>query len=107
MEQPDVATAPAATLVSIKLALSDEARASLAAVRVAQESARTRARRQTVRTRIWFAFVVAGMALAAVAFAPRLKRLRPFRAKAVTTATGAKPVPRAPASPAPRVPAPP
>ncbi|HEY7374879.1 MAG TPA: hypothetical protein VIF57_22140 [Polyangia bacterium] len=64
-----------------RLVLSDEVRASLAAVRVAQEAARVRARRQTVQTRFWFATSVAAAAAIAFAFAPRVARWRHGRAQ--------------------------
>jgi len=86
MEQAEVVSGPGAAVVSVKLALSDEAHASLAAVRVAQESARLRARQQTVRTRIWFAALVVAAALAGAAIGPRIARLRKARAKAVAAA---------------------
>jgi tetratricopeptide (TPR) repeat protein len=62
-----------ASFSGIKLPLSEEARASLAAVRAAQEAARLRARRETVRTRLWFGAIVAAIAVAVVVIGPRAK----------------------------------
>ena len=72
-------------------ALSAEVRVSLAAVRVAQVDARLRARRQTVRTRIWFVTSLAAVGLAAFAVGSWLFRGRHARPRAslltpVTTA---------------------
>ena len=94
MEQPDVRAAAAATasVISLGRALSDEARASLEAVRVAQEAARLRARRQTTHARLWFIALVGCVVLFAVAFAPRLARWRQARPKANTTAARPAPV---------------
>lgn len=66
---------PAASQVSFRLALAQEARASLEAVREAQEAARLRARRQTRRARLLFVVSMAGLALAAVAMGPRVTRI--------------------------------
>jgi tetratricopeptide (TPR) repeat protein len=76
MEQPDASGATAIPLVSGRIALSDEARASLQAVRVAQESARQRARQQTQRARLLFAIAAAGIALLVMGVAPRVSRWR-------------------------------
>jgi hypothetical protein len=105
MEQPDVpaAAAASASVVSLGRALSDEARASLEAVRVAQEAARLRARRQTAHARLWFIALVGGVVLFAVAFAPRLARWRQARPKANTTAARPAPVHTAPQPVAPVV----
>jgi len=70
-EQSDVMSGPGVPLVSLKLALSKEVRASLEAVRVAEEKARLRARRQTVQARAWLATMVGIIGLTAVV-APRL-----------------------------------
>ena len=74
MEQSDVSVeATRIPSQSAGRALSAEVRASLEAVRVAQVGARLRARRQTARTRFWFATLVAAVGLAAVAVGPRLR----------------------------------
>jgi tetratricopeptide (TPR) repeat protein len=62
-----------ASFSGIKLPLSEEARASLAAVRAAQEAARLRARRETVRTRLWFGAIVVAIAVVVVVIGPRAK----------------------------------
>src|SRR5207244_4317131 len=89
-----------APLVSLKLALSDEARASLEAVRTAQEAARARARQQTVRARIWLAIwlaiLAAAFGLTAVALGPRVARSWQPRAHAPAAA----PAPSSSSSPA-------
>src|SRR5690349_16854523 len=106
MEQTDSATAtgPELPVVPPRLALSDEVRASLAAIRVAQEAARARARRQTVQTRFWFATSVAIVAASAFAFGPRVVRWRHGRAQAAVMAPAApEAAPPAPlAAPAPK-----
>lgn len=96
MEQSEVIAVPSIPTTSLKRVLSDEVRASLEAVRVAQENARLRARRQTVQARIWFLVLVGGVAAAAVV-APRLARHG--RHKAVASAQPS-PVARALAAPA-------
>ncbi len=90
LEQPDTGENRGVAIVSLKLALSQETRASLAAVRVAQESAQRRARQQTMQARIWFALLVGAVALGAVALGPRVTRWRQSRAQA------AKPAPTSP-----------
>ena len=99
MDQPDAVADPKVPIVSFKLALSEEARASLETVRVAQELARGRARRQTVQTRIRCATLVGAVALAAL-LAPRLARLRHARVQASLSAP-TSPIPSAPATPVP------
>jgi len=74
IQEQDVSAA--APQVSFRLALAEEARASLEAVRVAQEAARSRARRQTLRARLLFAGSMAGVALAVLGFGPRLSHWR-------------------------------
>jgi len=106
MEQTEVlaGTGSDAPVMSPKLALSDEVRASLEAVRVAQQAARVRARRQTVRTRIWFATSVAAAALVAFAFGPRVARSRHAGPQAATAARPSPtflPPPPPPSAPAP------
>jgi tetratricopeptide (TPR) repeat protein len=71
MEQADVSATSSAPIASIRLALSDEAKASLQAVRVAQEAARLQARRQTRVARLWFAASLGALALAGFALGPR------------------------------------
>ncbi|HSY40692.1 MAG TPA: hypothetical protein VLA79_14225 [Polyangia bacterium] len=93
LEQPDTEERSGFAIVSLKLALSQEARASLAAVRVAQESAQKRARRQTMETRLGVALLLGAAALGAVASAPRLARWRQSRAQA---ANAVRPSPLAP-----------
>lgn len=94
LEQPDTGESRGVALVSLKLALSQEARASLAAVRVAQESAQRRARQQTMQARIWLALLVGAVALGAVTLRPRVAEWRQSRAKT------AKPAPTSPRTPA-------
>jgi tetratricopeptide (TPR) repeat protein len=99
LEQPDIdmdidmGERRGVAIVSLKLALSQEARASLAAVRVAQEGAQRRARQQTMQARIWLALVVGAVALGAVALRPRVAHWRQSRAKT------AKPAPTSPRTP--------
>lgn len=69
-----------------KLALSNEVRASLQAVRVAQEAARVRARQQTLTTRVWFAAAVAMLAAVGFTLAPRVARWRHGRVHAAPAA---------------------
>jgi tetratricopeptide (TPR) repeat protein len=82
LEQPETGDNHGVAIVSLKLALSQEARASLAAVRVAQESAQKRARRQTMETRLGVALLLGAAALGVVASGPRLARWRQSRAQA-------------------------
>jgi len=105
IEQTDVPAAAVleAPVVSPRLVLSDEVRASLAAVRAAQEAARVRARRQTAQTRLWFATSVAVAAAIAFAFGPRVARRRHGRAPAPAAAHAT--LAMAPAAPAPAEPA--
>jgi len=99
LEQPDIdmdidmGERRGVAIVSLKLALSQEARASLAAVRVAQEGAQRRARQQTMQARIWLTLVVGVVALGAVALRPRVAHWRQSRAKT------AKPAPTSPRTP--------
>ncbi|MFL5306418.1 MAG: hypothetical protein ACJ8F1_14470 [Polyangia bacterium] len=112
MEQLDFSPGPSAVSIgSVRLSLSDEARASLEAVRAAQEVARRRARQQTRRARLWFLTVVGGVAVAAV-FGPRVARGWQERGRtapaAVPTPAATEPTPipappeAAPAAPQPR-----
>jgi hypothetical protein len=98
LEQPETGESRAVAIVSLKLALSQETRASLAAVRVAQESAQRRARRQTRQARIWVALLVGAVALGAGSLRPRLAHWRQSRAN---TAQPARPMPIATAQAAP------
>jgi len=86
LEQPEIGESRGVAIVSLKLALSQEVRASLAAVRVAQESAQRRARQQTMQARIWLALLVGAVALGAVVSRPRVARWRQSRAKAANPA---------------------
>jgi tetratricopeptide (TPR) repeat protein len=86
LEQPETGEDRGVAIVSLKLALSQEARASLTAVRIAQESAQKRARRQTMETRLGVALLLGAAALGAVASAPRLARWRQSRAQAANAA---------------------
>jgi tetratricopeptide (TPR) repeat protein len=84
LQQPETGKNRGVAIVSLKLALSQETRASLAAVRVAQESAQRRARRQTMETRLGVALLLGAAALGAVALKPRLTHWRQSRAQAAT-----------------------
>jgi tetratricopeptide (TPR) repeat protein len=86
LELPDTGEDRGVAIVSLKLALSQETRASLAAVRVAQESAQRRARQQTVQARIMFALLVGAVAFGAVTLRPRVAHWRQSRAKAAQPA---------------------
>jgi tetratricopeptide (TPR) repeat protein len=77
-------------VMSLKLELSDEARASLEAVRVAQEDARRRAREQTRQARIWFALGL-GIAGTLGVFGPRVVRARRARAQVAAVAPAVAP----------------
>jgi tetratricopeptide (TPR) repeat protein len=91
-EHVDDSSGVLASFSGIKLPLSEEARASLAAVRAAQEAARLRARRETVRTRLWFGAIVAAISVAVVAIGPRAKHApagaRPTQAAVAGPAAG-------------------
>jgi hypothetical protein len=76
MEQSDVSVVVRFSQPSPARGLSPEVRASLEAVRIAQVGARQRARRQTMKARIWFTIVMGALGFAAVAVAPRLARIR-------------------------------
>lgn len=100
MEQSDVSVVVRFSPASPGRGLSPEVRASLEAVRVAQVGARQRARRQTMKARIWFTIVMAAIGFAAVAVAPRLARIRHPRPHGspsigVATTTTALPPPAA------------
>jgi tetratricopeptide (TPR) repeat protein len=107
LEQPYIGESRGVAIVSLKLALSREARASLAAVRVARESAQRRARQQTMQARIWLALLVGAVALGAVSLRPRVAHWRQSRAKTAKpaqtsprTSPQAWPIAFAPAAPA-------
>jgi hypothetical protein len=86
MEQSEV-SAPASTPIgSLRVALSDEARASLNAVHVAQEAARERARQQTRQARLMFA-VGAAMAVLVAGLAPRVAHWRRAQRQAPNAAS--------------------
>jgi tetratricopeptide (TPR) repeat protein len=97
MEQAE-ASAPAALAVgSLKVALSDDARASLEAVRVAQAAARQRARQETRRARFFFATGLAAAVLLVAGLGPRLARWRHAHRQApIATPTSAAPLPAPP-----------
>ena len=80
--EQDLSSAP--PTLSFRLALAEEARASLEAVRVAQEAARLSARRQTRRARFLFLVSMAGLALVVVGLSPRLSRGRHAQGQAAS-----------------------
>ena len=87
MQQPDVTVeVRIPTGVPVR-PLSDEVRASLEAVRVAQVAAQARSRRQTMRTRLWLVAALGAAGLAVVALGPRLARRWHPRAKAAAPAS--------------------
>ena len=86
MEQVDVPAGAMAASATLGRALSDEARASLQAVRVAQEAARLRVRRQTVRARIWAATMMVAVGVTAAVFGVRMVGRRHARPQAPTSA---------------------
>ena len=92
MQQAEVLSR--SSIESLRPGLSEEVRASLEAVRVAQAAARLRARRQTMQTRLWCATVVGGVALMTFAFAPRMARWWQARSRpaksAQPSATGSR-----------------
>ena len=89
MEQPDAA-AVTISMVTLGRRLSSEARASLEAVRVAQDAARLRARRQTAQTRIWFTMLVGAVVVAGIVATPRIAaRWRHARPQGQTSARAA------------------
>src|SRR3954468_20432257 len=88
VEQAETGENRGVPIVSLKFSLSREARESLAAVRVAQESAHRRARRQTMQARIGVALLAGAVAVGAASWGPRLAQWRQSRghaAKAVRT----------------------
>jgi len=108
MEQAEVQAGVGAPKMPVGRALSDEVRASLDAIRVAREAAHERARRQTMKTRLWFALVVGAVGVATVTVGPRVLRWRHGRVQAaapVIPAAAAIPAPSEPVAPAPSAPA--
>ena len=103
MQQPDVTVEVRVSSGVPMRPLSDEVRASLEAIRVAQVAAQMRSRRQTLRARLWLATILAGTALATVALAPRLTRRWHARAPhaAPASASPRAPEPAAAATPPP------
>jgi hypothetical protein len=101
MEQPEVPAAATVPNVMGGRVLSSEVRASLEAVRVAQVAARERARRQTVRTRIWVAAVLAVVGSVVLAFGPRIAGRRHAGLQSATPAT--TPAPTSPERAAPAI----
>ena len=99
MEQVEIPAAAPVPNVAVGRVLSNEVRASLEAVRVAQVAARQRARRQTARTRIWVAAVVGAVGLVTVAVGPRIAARRHARPQAARAAAQA-PTPPAQMAPA-------
>jgi tetratricopeptide (TPR) repeat protein len=91
LEQPETGENRGIAIVSLKLALSQETRASLAAVRVAQESAQRRARRQTLQARLGLALLLGAVALGALSSKSRLARWRQARASTAQPASAAPP----------------
>jgi tetratricopeptide (TPR) repeat protein len=89
MEQSDVSTPNSSRgpIISFGRALSSEVRASLEAVRVAREAAQHRARKQTLRARLWFAGGLAAVGVAVLAFGPSMARWRHPRAKVAAPVT--------------------
>jgi len=75
MEQAEVSASASTPIGSLRVALSDEARASLQAIHVAQEAARERARQQTRQARLLFA-VGAATAVLVAGMAPRVAHWR-------------------------------
>lgn len=86
MEQVEIPAATPVPNMPGGRVLSNEVRASLEAVRVAQVAARQRARQQTMRTRIWVAAALAAGGLVAVAMGPRIAARRHARPQAATPA---------------------
>jgi tetratricopeptide (TPR) repeat protein len=82
MEQAEVSASASTPIGSLRVALSDEARASLQAVHVAQEAARERARQQTRQARLMFAAGAAMALLVAGLAAPRVARWKEARRRA-------------------------
>ena len=90
MEHPQTSTAPGVPFASFRLTLSEDARASLEAVRAAQETARLRARRQTMQARLWFAVILGAGALVVGSW-PRLRHSLGGRASSIAAERTASP----------------
>jgi tetratricopeptide (TPR) repeat protein len=74
MEQAEVIAASGIQTASPKRALPEAVRASLEAVRVAQDNARRRARRETLHTRIWFVVLVGAVCVGIAGLRPWVGR---------------------------------
>lgn len=98
MEQADIPPAASVAIISTRAVLSDEVRASLRAVREAQEVARVRARRQTRQTRLWVGAVAGIAVVGALVVRPHVARRPAVAAQAHPLVTVAPPAP--PAAPA-------
>ena len=105
LEQSETGEDRAVAIVSLKLALSQEVRASLAEVRMAQESAQRRARQQTMQARLWVVLLAGTVALGAAALGPRVAHWRQSRAQAAMSRRTA-PLALAAAAPTPPAPIP-
>jgi tetratricopeptide (TPR) repeat protein len=94
MEQAEASAQGAMAVGSLKVALSDDARASLEAVRVAQAAAQQRARRQTRQARLLFAAGAAAVLLLFASLAPRAAQWRHARrqARTATLTSGISPL---------------
>lgn len=73
-EQAEVIAASEIQATSPKRALPEEVRASLEAVRVAQENARRRARRETLHARIWLLVLVGAVGVGVAGLGPWVGR---------------------------------
>jgi tetratricopeptide (TPR) repeat protein len=84
MEQAEVIAGSGIQTTSPKRALPEEVRASLEAVRVAQENARRRTRRETLHARIWFVVLVGAVGVGIAGLRPWVERHgRPRTAESV------------------------
>jgi hypothetical protein len=104
MEQAEVQAGARGPKMPVR-GLSDEVRASLEAVRIAREAAHERARRQTLRARLWFVALAGGVAAATFAVGPRVAHWWQGRSHAATPAVTPTPAPEAPVAAATSVPA--
>lgn len=99
MEQAEASAQGAVAVGSLKVALSDDARASLEAVRVAQAAAQQRARQQTRQARLLFAAGTTAAVLLFAGLAPRAAHWRHARRSAPiatpTSGISQPPAPRA------------
>lgn len=101
IDQADVPAATSVTIATAGRVLSGEVRASLQAVREAQELARLQARRQTKLARLWFAAAVGVVVAGAFTVGPRLARWRRAPAPTRAAATVSSPTVATPAAVAP------